>query len=85
VFRYLKVRNSQQAFEFDKAPPAPDWELTDNEKALLQELETRSTMGLDELKERIDEAKRLIAKGFAKLEVVQQPWGVEFSLKLVKL
>jgi hypothetical protein len=56
--------------------------MADSEQALLTELEARSSIGFDELKERLDDVKTLIALGAARLAVFQTPWGIEFSLEL---
>jgi hypothetical protein len=56
--------------------------LTETQQGLLRDLKTSDSIGFDELGERIDDAKALIASGAARLLVVQSPWGIEFALEL---
>jgi hypothetical protein len=59
-------------------------ELNANQQALVSELKARSTIGLDELRERLAVVKELMALGYARLLVIQKPWGVEFFLQLAQ-
>ena len=56
--------------------------LTEGQQTLLRDLRARGSIGFDELEERLDDAKALIAMGTARLLVLQSPWGIEFALKL---
>ena len=59
-------------------------ELSEKQIRLLQYLEDVPSLEIQELRDDIDDVRRLIDLGFLKLLIVQRPWGVEFEIEASK-
>jgi collagenase-like PrtC family protease len=58
--------------------------LNEDQKKLYSDLEEKTTINMEDLQERIDDVKKLIDTGIARLRIVQSFWGVEFLVELAR-
>ncbi len=55
-------------------------QLTQSQRGLLEEILAHSPVSIDQVSDRIDDVRRLIARGQITLKIVQCPWGIDFQL-----